>query len=278
MKKLVYLIAIAFIFTSCEDVIDLETPTGETRLNIDAHFRVFTQEASIRTTGQIVITETVNFFDEVIPTVSGANVTITERGTGVVHIFEESEQGSGVYENDDLLFLNNFEETYDLTVSVQGEVFTATAQTMPSAPIINIEQGDLELFGEDDLEIIVTISDNPDREDFYLFDFGFSLYEPLEDEFFEGNDFEFSFLYTDDDEADTDPGDVLTIINDGIDEQFFDYMELLLEQADGGGAIFSSPPATVRGNIVNQANPENFAYGYFRVSEAISDQYTILED
>lgn len=278
MKKIFHLVALTLVLTSCEDVVDLDTPTGEVRLNIDAHFRVYTQEVPVRATGQVVITETVNFFEENIPTVSGAVVTITERGTGVVHILEETEQGSGVYEADNLNFLNNFEETFDLSVAVDGQLYSATAQTIPTAPIINIEQGDLEIFGEEDLEIIVTISDNPNRRDFYLFDFGFALYTPLDDQFFDGNDFEFSFLYTEDDEVDLQPGDVITVISDGIDEQFFNYMELLLEQADGGGAIFSSPPATVRGNIVNQTDMGNIAFGYFRVSEAIAQDYTVLED
>lgn len=278
MQKIYSILALILVLASCEDVVELDTPTGETRFNIDAHFRVFTQETPIRSTGQVVITETVNFFEEEIPTISGAVVTITERGTDNVHIFEENQPGSGIYETDNLLFLNNFDAIFDLQVQVGGAVHTATAQIRPSAPIINIQQGDLELFGEDDLEIIVTISDTPGRRDFYLFDYGFAIYEPLEDEFFDGNDFEFSNLYTEDDEVDLQPGDTITVINDGIDEQFFTYIELLLEQAEGGGGIFSSPPATVRGNIVNRNNPENYAYGYFRVSEAIAEDYVIQED
>ncbi len=277
MKKIFCLIAIAIICISCEDVVELETPTGETRLNIDAHFRVFTGENPIRTEGQVVLTETVNFFDEAIPAVSGALVTITERETGSTYFFQEVQAGSGIYQNSDLIFLNDFEATFELSVQVGDQQYTATAALMPSAPIIDVQQGDLEIFSEEDLEIIVTISDTPNRDDFYLFDFGFALYEPIDDEFFDGNNFEFSFLYTEDDEVDLQAGDVITVTNDGIDQQFFEYMELLLEQTQGG-AIFSSPPATVRGNIVNADNPDNFPYGYFRISEAVSREFTILED
>ncbi len=277
MKKIYCLITISLVFFSCEDVVELDTPTGETRLNIDAHFRVFTQEQPTRTTGQVVLTETVNFFDEEIPAVSSATVTITERETGNTYFFQEVPTGSGIYQNDDLLFLNDFDATFDLNLQVQDPQYTATARTMPTAPIIDVQQGDLEVFSEEDLEIVVTISDAAEREDFYLFDFGFALYQPLDDGFFNGNDFEFSFLYTEDDEVNLQAGDVITVINDGIDEQFFEYMELLLEQTEGG-AIFSSPPATVRGNIINAADPDNFAYGYFRISEAVSREYSILED
>lgn len=277
-KNIFYLLIIGIaVLSSCEDVVDIDTPTGETRLNIDAHFRVFTQEEPIRATGQVVITETVNFFDENIPTVSGAIVTITERNTNNVYTLIESVTESGVYENNDLLFLNNFTAIFDLQIEVDGETHTASSQPMRSAPIIDIQQGDLEIFGEEDLEIITTITDGPNTVNYYLLDYGFALYEPLSDEFFNGNDFEFSFLYTEDDEVNLQAGDVITVTNNGIDEQFFTYMELLLEQS-GEGGLFSSPPATVRGNIVNTQNPDNYAFGYFRISEAFSMDYTILED
>lgn len=41
-----------------------------------------------------------------------------------------------------------------------------------------------------------------------------------------------------------------------------------------GGSPFQTTPSGVRGNIVNQTNSKNFAYGYFRLSEV--DVKTIL--
>ncbi|WP_046756027.1 DUF4249 family protein [Kordia jejudonensis] len=278
MKKILYVIIIfGLITSSCEDVVELDTPTGESRLNIDAHFRVFTDEQPIRATGQVVLTETVNFFDETIPTVSGATVIITERDTNNEYIFTEIQPESGIYEINNLLFLNNFDAIFDLRIEVGDEIYISSAKPITSAPIIDIQQGDLEIFGEEDLEIIVTISDTPIVENYYLLDYGFALYLTLEDEFFNGNDFEFSFLYTEDDEVNLQTGDTITVINDGIDEQFFTYMELLLEQT-GSGGLFSSPPATVRGNIVNSQNPEKYPFGYFRISEAFSIDYMVQDD
>ncbi|WP_299361536.1 DUF4249 family protein [Winogradskyella sp.] len=277
MKKLLYIILMGFFIIACEDVIELETPTGETRINIDAHFRVFTQEEPIRATGRVVLTETVNFFDDNIPAVSNATVTITERESGTIYPFVEATPGTGIYESTDLLFLNDFDAMFDLHVEADGEVYSASAQPIRSAPILEIQQGDLEIFGEEDLELIVTISDTAGIENYYLFDFGFNLYQPLDDQFFDGNEFEFSFLYTEDDEVNLQPGDVVTVINDGVDEQFFTYMELLLEQTDSGG-FFSSPPTTARGNVINQANPDAYPLGYFRISEAFTLNYTVQED
>jgi hypothetical protein len=42
-----------------------------------------------------------------------------------------------------------------------------------------------------------------------------------------------------------------------------------------GGSPFQTPPATVRGNIVNQTNFNNFALGFFRLSETDTMSYTV---
>jgi hypothetical protein len=42
-----------------------------------------------------------------------------------------------------------------------------------------------------------------------------------------------------------------------------------------GGSPFQSPPATVRGNIINTTSPNNFPLGYFSISEADTKIYTI---
>ncbi len=275
MKKLLVFIILGLVI-GCQDVVDLETPTGPTRLNVDAHFRVFSAEEPLRTTGQVTLTQTVNFFDEVIPPVSGAMVSIQERGTSNVYILQETQPGTGIYEHPDLSFLLDFDAVFDLTIETEGEVYTASAQLIPTAPIIDLRQGDLEIFGEEDVEVRVRISDTGGVDNFYLFDFGFELYAPVEDTFFDGNEFEFSYLYTEEDGELLEPGERITVINDGIDAQFYRYMELLLDQVEPQGP-FTAPPATLRGNIINQQDPDNFAYGYFRISESVSRELVIEE-
>jgi hypothetical protein len=53
-------------------------------------------------------------------------------------------------------------------------------------------------------------------------------------------------------------------------------MIVLLQQTeDGGGGPFETQPATVRGNMINQTNPDNFPLGYFRISEISTIVYTV---
>ena len=277
MKKILYIILLAIGFTSCQDVIELETPTGKPQLNIDAHFKVYTEESPVRTEGVIKITESVNFFEDDIPPISNAIITMTERGTTNSYPFIENEENTGVYVNDDLSFLNNFDAVFDLNITIDGITYTSSAQLISSTPILNLEQGDLEIFGEEDIEVKVSFEDPADIENYYLFDFEFNLYVPIRDEFFNGNFFQFSFLYTEDDSSDLMPGDEITVSCEGIDKPFYNYMELLLEQVDGGGP-FSSPPAIVRGNILNPQNSKENPLGYFRISEVFTKSLIIEED
>ena len=53
-------------------------------------------------------------------------------------------------------------------------------------------------------------------------------------------------------------------------------MFVLLQQTGGqGGGPFSTQPATVRGNIVNETDSSNYPLGYFRISEISQLSYTV---
>src|SRR5690606_11005706 len=62
-----------------------------------------------------------------------------------------------------------------------------------------------------------------------------------------------------------------------ISEGAYNFLNLLFLQTAGVGSQFDSPPATVKGNIINRSNPENYALGYFMVS-AIETAEIVIED
>jgi len=72
------------------------------------------------------------------------------------------------------------------------------------------------------------------------------------------------------------PEDTLTYTMSGISQQYFNYMNILLAQTGNSSTgPFSTPNSTVRGNIVNQTNFDNFALGYFRLSETVIEEYVV---
>ena len=87
--------------------------------------------------------------------------------------------------------------------------------------------GDQTLFDEEETELIVRFTDDPDRDNFYVFDFGFENYLPSEDTFYKGQEFEFSYFY----DQDIEPNTEVNISIMGMDKDFYDYMNLLIDQS-----------------------------------------------
>lgn len=272
MKKLLYIIIGLTFFTSCEDVIDVDVPNGKPRLVIDASFEIYLDESPIDALGGVRLTLSAPFFDENVPTVSNATVFITNLSdNSVTNFIESGELGYFVPEN--LSVIPEFDTDYELTVIYEAEIYKAITQFIPTVAIDNVEQGDGVLFDGDETEIIVFFTDDGNREDFYLFDFDFNLYLPSEDRFYQGEAFNFSYFY-----EDMIGGEEVTIKILGINERYYNYSNLLIEQSEQeGGNPFQTPPAQIRGNIINTTNPDNFALGYFNLSEANRFQFTIEE-
>ena len=130
-------------------------------------------------------------------------------------------------------------------------------------------------FSGEDVEIKAFYTDPAGIKNFYFFEFlpDFTPVPDLEiykDEFTDGNQI-FGFYDSEDIEA----GDDLRIRIHGVSERFYDFMFILLQQGNDAGGPFETQPATVRGNCTNKSNPNNFPFGYFRLSEVDEVIYTV---
>ena len=270
MKKLkhISLLLIAILLASCEEVINVDLPTAEPKLVIEASIDWQLETAGNEQT--ILLSTSTGYYNPTVPKVSGATVFVTNTDTNVVYDFIEN-PGTGAY------VCTTFEpvvnDHYKLTINYNGETFTATETMTPVVPIDKIEQKE-GAFGEDTVEVDVFYTDNGATDDFYMFKFKPSftavpLYGITDDEFYQGNQFSVIFL-----NEDTRSGDTLDITIYGTSEQFSNYMSLLLD-VSGGGGPFSTAPAKVKGNIINTTNPENTAFGYFRLSQTDTVNYVV---
>ncbi len=269
--KNIAIVLLLSISAGCEDPIDVTVPNGPSRLVVDASFEVFINEASMtkEVNGGVRLTVSAPFFDKDVTPVRDAIVTIRNTKNNTIIDFEEFAE-PGFYSPIDF-FDPEFDTNYELTILYNTETYRAITQLIPTVPIDTIVQGDRVLFEGDETEVIVSFTDDGSRDDFYLFDFDFDLYLASEDRFYQGKTFSFSFFY----ENNITNKD-LTIKIYGIDEQFYKYSTLLLEQSESeGGDPFSSPPSVLRGNVQNNTNPENYPLGYFSISEANSFEVTI---
>lgn len=275
MKKIIVLIS-CFITFGCQDVIEVDLPTEEPRLVVDALIRLEDMD-NPSVLVQIRASLTASFFEEVMPA-QLQGITLTNKQSGSILTLEESIPDTGVYENEwDLQELTQGE--LELNIQYSGQSYLAKTKFVPTVPLDSLEQGTTTLFGDDETEVILTFTDNGDRDDYYLFDFDFGEYLVSEDEFYQGKRFQFSFFY----DSKLEDDRLVTISILGIDQGFFNYMNQLIQQSGADTGPFSTPATTVRGNIVNVsgtgnndiARTNNFALGYFAICQTFSDTLLI---
>lgn len=260
----------SFSFISCEDVIDVDLNTAAPKLVIDASIKW--QKGTLGDEQTIKLSTTTGYFENVIPAVSGAIVYITDSNSIQYDFNEDIGTGNYICTN----FNPVLNETYVLTVIHDGQTYLATENLIPSPTIDSVNQNDEGGFTGEDIEVKFFFQDNGLLDNFYLVQFNTSFlslpeYDVVDDEFFQGN--QMFGLYSNED---LKAADELTFTLHGISERYYNYMNVLLGVAgNNGGSPFQTPPTTVRGNIVNQTNFNNYALGYFRLSEIDTMSYTI---
>ena len=246
--------------TSCEDVIVLNLNTAEERLSIDARIKMNPENTDLQV---IVLSLTGGFYDESVQWVTDAEVEILDVDNNITHLFLHDAVNPGHYILD---FTPNFDVNYMLEILYNGETYKSSLQQLiPATPINNLLQGDETLFEGDEIEVIVTFTDDGSREDFYVLDFGYNNFLATKDEFYQGNAFTFSYFY-----EDLEPGDTAFVTIYGADEAYFNFMSAVIEQTEEGGDPFKTTPTSVRGNIYNTSEANHYPMGYFSISETFN--------
>jgi len=272
MKKAIVLILvfISLFFTGCEEVVDIDLDTAPPKLVIEA--AINWEKGTPGAQQTIKLTTTAGYFEGKVPTVSGATIFVKNSAGKQFNFVEVPTTGRYV--------CNNFEpvidQTYTLTVINGENTYTASETLKSVAPIARIEQNNEGGFTGKDIEIRAYYNDPADINNFYMYKYVYSNkitsnYYVDEDKFFQGNEF---FSSSDDDELKA--GDKIELTHYGISKQYYNYMSILVSIAGSNvGGPFQSPPATVKGNIINTTDKANYPLGYFSLSETVSAKYTI---
>ncbi|WP_309508787.1 DUF4249 domain-containing protein [Flavobacterium cyclinae] len=269
LSLIVLLFTTSFSFLSCEDVVEIDLDTAPPRLVIDASIKW--QKGTAGNEQTIKLTTTTDFYSSTIPTVSGATVFIID-GNGIQYDFIET-PGTGNYVCTN--FNPEIRQTYTLTVIHDSQVYTATESLIEVPTIDSIEQNENGGITGNQIEVKFFYQDNGLIDNYYLINFNASnallpIIDVIDDEFFQGNQM-FAYLAND-----LNAGDSIQLQLNGISQTYYNYMNILLGIAGtNGGSPFQTPPATVRGNIVNQTNFNNFALGFFRLSEIDTVSYIV---
>jgi Domain of unknown function (DUF4249) len=261
----------SIFFASCEEVIDLDLDTAAPRLVVDASINWI--QGTDGSEQKIKLTMTGDYYGNTVPPVSGATVFITNSASTVFNFVETPNTGEYVCTD----FVPAIGETYTLTVINDGETYTASEKLFAVPQIDNLVQDDEGGFTGDEVELRYYFQDNGAENNFYLARvdsdiYPFPHYGAIKDEFEQGN--QMSVIVSDED---FEAGKIVDFKLYGISERYYNYMTILISLTEGGtgSGPFQTPPVNARGNIVNQTNQNNFALGYFRLSEVDAMTYTI---
>ncbi|OIQ18048.1 MAG: hypothetical protein BM557_07475 [Flavobacterium sp. MedPE-SWcel] len=270
--KLIILVLTGVLFTACEETVDIDLDTAEPRLVVEASIDWI--KGTDGSQQVVKLSTTTGYYENVVPVVSNANVFITNSSNNTIFGFTEIPDTGHYISNS---FVPVIGDTYVLTVEYNNETYTATETFYPVPEIKRIEQTNDGGFTGEDIEVRFFFDDNGEGENNYLtrFDteaYPFPEYDVSDNEFFSGNEM-FNFI----DNEDFAAGQEVSIKLYGISRRYANFMDIVSEVNEGesSGGPFGTTPVAVRGNLINQTNPDNHALGYFRLCEVDEEIYII---
>ncbi len=262
---------LAIIFhSSCEDVVDIPLENANPKLVIDANIKW--QKGTAGETQTIKLSLTNDFYTDEIAFASGAIVTVTNSSNTVFDFVQVPNTGDYICSN----FVPVINENYTLKVIYQGQEYTSTSTFLATPPILYVQQETVPgIDGKDEIQIKFFFQDNGAENNFYLLGVKNSKkslpeYGVVSDEFFQGNVM-FGFYA-----SQVEKGKIIRVSLEGITNSYFNYMtKLIAISSTNAGNPFATPPATLRGNILNKTDNENYALGYFSLSETDFRDYLV---
>ena len=270
MKKIYFLpLIVLFIFSNCEKVIDVDVPSIEPKLIIDASFQVYFDESPVTANTTVKLKLSADYFDDIIPVVTNATVYLTDLSSNSIINYSDT-NADGDYEPD-TNFIPKDNVVYELTVIYNNQTYKGNATKVKSTPFISVIQGDETLFTGNETELKVSFEDDGTQENYYVIDYTNNIFLTLDDRFFNGAVYNFSSFYQEDEiELPT----TVTIKLSSITKEYYTYFEILTSQGGASdGGPFQTAPTALLGNIINNTDNDNYPLGYFHISE--TDNFTI---
>jgi len=276
MKKIIIALLFLFAIVGCEEVVNINLETGDTRLVIEAKAeRIFLPTGGIANEVEVILSLTNGFFENSIDFVNNATVTLTNLENQTVYNLRIT-PNPGHYiliENQNFIVQNNAE--YLLRVTHDGQVYESTASLNVSVPIDNVFQyrEDASFFDPEHVALNISFTDLEEDGNRYIISVDNYDFISINDGFFNEQNRQFNFDYFYEDPK--FPSVTIYII--GSDEMTNNYIDNVLEVAEGGAnGPFSTVPFEVRGNIQNITTPEKNPFGYFRVNELYQTTVNIV--
>ncbi|MHC8949521.1 DUF4249 domain-containing protein [Sphingobacterium hungaricum] len=252
----IFLIALV-IFTSCEDIIEIDLNTANPKVVIEGDISNISSAQTIRVSRTVAFTATINS-----EPIDNASVQVRDQ-SGRNYVF--SYVGNGNYQNNN--FMPTANNTYNLTVAIDDELFEASSRMYDYVDIDSIGLVEENLFGTDYYFINLKFTDPINQANYYKYNLSvngkpFQFSTVFNDKFNDGLNVTHQITNANNDLA---LGDSVIIRRQIIDQSVYKYWSDLQSINPGSAA-----PANPKSNI------SNGALGYFSVSSAKEFGLTIF--
>jgi len=263
---------LASLGAGCTRIVDLGLDDAPRQLVVEARL-----EAG-DTRQQVLLTTTDAFSRSgPLPKATGAVVTVTDDLGMLLPLPEIS---PGRYQADTPSHHIQAGRTYTLSILWEGEQYQATSPVVAGPTIDSLylifRSASLAV-GDSGLRAVIDYTDPAGVENYYFWELfvdgervvsndpGNQWRVISRDRFYDGQKV---VGYLPFDEEVVLPGQFIQLRQLAITEEAYRYYFAFYDQATGGGSPFSTPPASVRGNVQNLTRPEHRALGFFLAAEA----------
>jgi hypothetical protein len=246
MKKILNSFAFIVVLASCETVVDLDYKSNQSRIIIEGNITDQPGPYLVKISKSVSLTESINY-----PLVDNAIVVIHDDRGNIDSLIPA---GSGIYRTTHLKGVEGV--TYNLTVKVDDQIFTARS-TMPArVPFESVKVDQISFMGDIEYNLIPIYKDPVETGNNYRFELSINekfvnQYLMLNDEIQNGAVNTMRLEIYDDDIV-FKKGDVINLTMQCVDKNvssFYKALALMSDSGPGGGVTPDNPP----NNISNDA-------------------------
>lgn len=281
MKKIFkYILSLSILtLVSCEEVVDLDLPSKEPRLVVEANLD-YDSDSDQPQDFEFKLTKSGSFYDALIHPATNAKVYIEHEQFGIINFEEEGE--TGIYKGKDIPLIQPFDKL-TLHIEYNGESYKAIETYIPnnSTPF-SITQNKKALFGEEYYEVTLNFKDSIDDSNndkslnYYLVERKRndtkSQIHIQNNDLTKGNTLKSIYL-----DEDSKVNDTIRFNHYKISKTNFHYLRMIIESINNGGGPFQVPVGKIKGNVLNTTNPDKPALGYFRITKKHTFSHIIYE-
>lgn len=299
MKNIINLLTISFLVSSCtKEVFIPELLNFEERIVIEANIDIAKGDVESSKKQTITISKTTSFYNQDYKPVTNAVISVTDKdGNSMGTFFDDhpddaEDKVDGIYTSLDFTTPNNptnpnAPDEYFVSVTINGETYKAKDTYHPVVDFGRITSRKEDNLLEDGAELTILLENEIGVDNYFLI-------QSKEIKKESNSENELPDLEVFDDEFySEEPGE--NIINIpafveqistikqldftlyGISQKHYNFLNKIFTQAESDGGPFSTAPAQIRGNFVNETNKENFAYGYFSMNQFVKTSFKFQE-